>query len=141
LVDDMAAEALVSLVRSLKTFDTTKNSSLGAHVLQRMRWAVLDALRVLRPGSRWNSDQGVFFAEVELDENVAALPSSMPTADTDRIDLARAVEQLPPKRRVFIEAYLKCGDAAEAAATLGMSKESGWQHHWQAVQFLRKYWS
>jgi RNA polymerase sigma factor (sigma-70 family) len=139
LVNDMVSEAMVSLVTSLRTFDPARQVCLGAFVLQRMRWAVLDALRSLRPGSRWTSERGIFYDEVELDEkHVDALPSTLPNVSTDQIDLTRAIGKLPPKRRAFMLAYLKFDDVSKAAAAVGMATETGWQHHWQAVRTLRK---
>ena len=141
LYDDMVAEGMASLTTSLKTFDASKQVGLGAYVLQKMRWAMLDALRAWRGGSRLDSSRGVFYTEVELDEerigealNVAILPA----VDTDKIDLGRAISRMPPKRRRFMQAYLRLGDIALASAEVGMSTVCGWQMHFQAVRALKK---
>lgn len=136
LVEDMAAEGLASLVTSLRTFDPARQVSLGAYVLQRMRWAILDAMRAHRAGSRADSARGLFYVDVPIDE--ARDAALLPAVDTDRIDLARAIEQLPPKRRRFMASYLRLGDVALASAEVEMSTECGWQHHFQAVRAMRK---
>jgi RNA polymerase sigma factor (sigma-70 family) len=136
LVDDMAAEAMVRLVKWLQSYDPKRMASLDNYVSQRMRWAIWDMLRAARPGSRADSERGAFFHEVPLDE---ARDAALSTAvNTDKIDLARAVSALTPKRRAFIGAYLKCGDVALAAKMSGMSTNCGHQHHFHAVRALRK---
>jgi DNA-directed RNA polymerase specialized sigma24 family protein len=124
------------LVVALRTYNPVKNSNLGAYVLQKLRWSILDALRVHRAGSRGDSAKGVFYAQVPLDE--ARDAAVAPAVDLGRIDLARAIEQLPPKRRAFIRAWLRLDDVAKAAAEIGVSTASGWQHSFQAVKALRK---
>ena len=140
LFDDMVAEGLASLATSLRTFDPSKQVGLGTYVLQKMRWAMLDALRIWRSGSRLDSSRGVFYTEVEL--NQACLDkvgdvALQPTVNTDRIDLDRAVAKMPPKRRRFIRAYLRLGDIALAATEVGISTACGWQLHLQATRTLR----
>jgi DNA-directed RNA polymerase specialized sigma subunit len=127
---------MVSLVKSLRTYDPSKNDNLGAYVLQRMRWAMLEALRFWRAGNRRDTERGVFYDEVALGDVVAVLSVSS-AVSTDKIDLARALEKLPPRRRQLMRAYLGCDDVAGAAASVGMSTKSGWQHHWKAVRTLR----
>ena len=136
LVDDMVAEGMASLVTSLRSFDPARQVSLGGHVLKRMRWAILDALRLIRPGSRCDSARGVFYAEVPL--GAAVELSAAPSVSTDRCDLDRAIERLSPKRRKFLRAYFATGDIAQAAAAVGMTTNCGHQHYFHAVRELRK---
>jgi RNA polymerase sigma factor (sigma-70 family) len=136
LVEDMTAEGIASLVKSLRTYDPKSMASLGSYVLQRMKWAMLDAMRVWRGGSRGDSARGVFYADVPLDE--ARDATTIPAVSTDRIDLARAVSTLPPQRRRFMEAWLRLDDIAQASAEVGMSTNCGAQHYFQAVRALRK---
>lgn len=136
LVDDMAAEGMVSLVTSLRSFDPARQVSLGAYVLQRMRWAILEALRAARPGSRLEWSRGIFYDEVPLLR--ARELSGEAFVSTDRVDLARAIDRLSPKRRQFMRAYLATGDVAQAAAAVGMSVNCGHQHYFHAVRELRK---
>jgi DNA-directed RNA polymerase specialized sigma24 family protein len=134
--EDMIAEGMASLVTSLRTYKPGGRVSLGGHVLNHMRWAMLDAARAWRPGTRADAAKGIFHTEVELDE--ARDAATLPAVDTDRMDLERAVATLPPRRRAYVEAFLRTGDVALAAAAAGMSRECAWQHHWQAVRALRK---
>jgi RNA polymerase sigma factor (sigma-70 family) len=138
LVEDAVGSCMESLVVALRKFDPAKNDNLGNYVLQRFRWAVLDAMRAHRPETRSDTARGMFFSNVPLDEHAAALPSTLPAVDLDGIDLAKAIEQLPPKSRAFVLAYLRLGDVAAAAAELGISTNCGAQRLFQAVRALRK---
>ena len=135
-VDDMIAEGMESLVTSLRTYRPDSRMGLGGYILQRMRWAMLDAARVWRAGSRQDAAKGVFYTDVPLDAAKGA--STPPAVNLDRVDLERAVSTLPPKRRRFMEAYLRLGDVALASEATGMSAACGRQHFWQAVQSMRK---
>ena len=133
---DMVAEGMASLVTSMRSYNPTGRMSLGGYVIQRMRWAMLDAARAWRPGTRADDARGVFYISVDLDESRGA--STPPAVDTDRIDLARAIATLPPRRRAYVEAYLQLGDVSAAAAAVGMTPNCAFQHHWQAVRMLRE---
>jgi hypothetical protein len=67
--EDMVAVGLASLVTSLRTYDKVSKLSLSNHILNHMRWAMLDAARNLLPGSRKDSARGIFYTEVPLDEH------------------------------------------------------------------------
>ena len=136
LAEDMVAECMASLVVALRTYDVSRNDSLGAYVLQKMRWACLDALRAQRPGTRTDTEKGMFYEQSQLDE--ARDAGAPPTVSTDGIDLQRAIAKLPAKRRGVVEAYLRRGDVALAAKAVGMTANCGHQHIWQAVRDLRK---
>jgi DNA-directed RNA polymerase specialized sigma subunit len=90
LVDEMAAEAVASLATSLRTFDLAKQVSLGAYVLQKMRWAILDALRVWRGGSRLDTAQAARdLARVRELAKKTTTPDGTPPDDPDELELWR----------------------------------------------------
>jgi RNA polymerase sigma factor (sigma-70 family) len=139
-LDDMISEGLASLVTSLRKYDPASKLCLLNYVTQRMAWAMIDAARELRLGSRRESDLGLFYSEIptsELDETAHEM--TVPAvANTDMIDLHRALDKLTPRRRAYVEAYLRIGDVALASKSIGMSPECGAQHQWHAIRDLRK---
>jgi RNA polymerase sigma factor (sigma-70 family) len=137
--EDMVAWGMVSLVTSLRTYSSDHKLSLSNYVLGHMRWAMLDAARVLRPGSRKDTAKKIFYTEVALDKAREIQTAPETDADhTEHIDLLRAIEKLSPKRKAFMLAYLEHDDVARAAAAIGVSTDCGRSLHWEAVRALRK---
>jgi RNA polymerase sigma factor (sigma-70 family) len=133
--DDLIGWGLVSLAKSLKSYVPDSKMSLHNYILQHMRWDMLDALRLTRLESRDDVKKGVSYREVSYEDGEE--PACDLEINTDTLDLRKAVKKLPRKCRRFIEAYFAKGDLQEAARELGISKECGYQHHFQAIQALR----
>jgi RNA polymerase sigma factor (sigma-70 family) len=136
-IDDMVGWAMVSLVKSIRAYDESKNMTRHNYILQNMRWDLRDALRDMRLGTRKDSSKGVFFSEQSLDLKSLEMPQE-PDVDIGKIDLYNAIAKLPPKRRKYIETYLECDDPEQASSKLGISTQCGHQLHWQAIQKLRE---
>jgi RNA polymerase sigma factor (sigma-70 family) len=133
--DDLIGWGLLSLAKSLKSYVPDGNMSLHSYIVQHMKWDMLDALRATRLESRCDAKKGIFYRETSFDE--AGDLATEHGVDTDKIDLRRAVAKLPVKRRRYIETYLANDDLQEASRELKISVESGYQHHFQAIQTLR----
>lgn len=134
--EDMIGWAMISLVKSLRGYKPDRQLTRHNYILQNMRWDMIDALRNMRLGSRRDTAAGVYYEEGPLEE--AHHLSQEPTVDTDRLDLEKAVEKLPRKRRLLIETYFALGDLTLAAKAVGITTENAYQHQYQAVLSLRK---
>ncbi len=127
-VDDLYGEGLLGLVEARRRYDPTRGAAFTTYAWSRIRGRMLDFLRKETAHSH-----RVVFANFE-GEGTDTPEDEVCRAETAR-SLQGLVEELPARRRLFMEAFLCHGDMQKATVQAAYNCTSA-RKSWNAFLLL-----
>lgn len=140
--EDLEQAGAMGLLAALRGHDAARGASVATHAWQRVRGAILDALRASDPLSRRERARGLSVCEVGLDQapehaDDDADPAQMLAVRQEAAQLAAALAGLPEREHAALAAALDSSDE-KLAEQWGVSSSRVVQLRRRAVGRLRQ---
>lgn len=127
-LEELQSEAFMALVEGVADFDPGLGMYVNLFLQQRVRWALYKAVR-----TRARADSPC----VSWEAFSSTMVSGAESTEYQRIELSRALGQLPPKDRDVVNLVVFQG-AQKASETLGVSTSAVYQRWRRALQKLEE---